>query len=361
MFARSGFHKSKKEHVISDWWKFMESPRIATVLSIGEECVQEEELQKLLQSKEEPIAYDGFEPSGRMHIAQGIMRAINVNKLTSNGIRMIFWVADWFALMNNKMGGNLEHIRDVGRYMIHVWRAVGMDMSRVEFRWSSEEINKHANEYWTLVMDIARQFNLTRIKRCSTIMGREASDEMPSAQILYPCMQCADIFFLKADICQLGMDQRKVNMLAREYCDAKKIKQKPIVLSHHMLMGLTGKKMAKSDPKSAIFMEDSEAEVNAKIRSAFCAPGDIETNPCLDYVRYIVFPKFGTFTTDSHTYHTIDEVIADYKTNKLHPKDLKNALAIAINKCIQPVRDHFQNDPKAKALLARIKTFAITK
>lgn len=29
-----------------------------------------------------PICYDGFEPSGRMHIAQGVMRVINVNKLT---------------------------------------------------------------------------------------------------------------------------------------------------------------------------------------------------------------------------------------------------------------------------------------
>jgi hypothetical protein len=25
-------------------------------------------------------------------------------------------------------------------------------------------------------------------------------------------MQCADIFFLKADICQLGMDQRKARL-----------------------------------------------------------------------------------------------------------------------------------------------------
>ncbi|RYY86754.1 hypothetical protein EON63_05275 [archaeon] len=33
---------------------------------------------------------------------------------------------------------------------------------------------------------------------------------MSAAQIFYPCMQCADVFFLKADICQLGMDQRKV-------------------------------------------------------------------------------------------------------------------------------------------------------
>ena len=39
---------------------------------------------------------------------------------------------------------------------------------------------------------------------------------------------------VQADICQLGMDQRKVNMLAREYCDAAepKIKHKPIILSH---------------------------------------------------------------------------------------------------------------------------------
>ena len=42
----------------------------------------------------------------------------------------------------------------------------------------------------------------------------------------------------QADICQLGMDQRKVNMLAREYCDAKKRKFKPVILSHPMMPGL---------------------------------------------------------------------------------------------------------------------------
>ena len=43
---------------------------------------------------------------------------------------------------------------------------------------------------------------------------------------------------LQADICQLGMDQRKVNMLAREYCDKIKRKLKPVILSHEMLPGL---------------------------------------------------------------------------------------------------------------------------
>ncbi|GJZ32645.1 tyrosine--tRNA ligase 2, cytoplasmic-like protein [Tanacetum coccineum] len=40
------------------------------VRSIGEECIQEEELKNLLGEKPNPICYDGFEPSGRMHIAQ---------------------------------------------------------------------------------------------------------------------------------------------------------------------------------------------------------------------------------------------------------------------------------------------------
>jgi tyrosyl-tRNA synthetase len=31
-------------------------------------------------------------------------------------------------------------------------------------------------------------------------------------------------------------------------------------------------KMSKSDPNSAIFMEDSEGDVNVKIKKAFCPP-----------------------------------------------------------------------------------------
>lgn len=45
---------------------------------------------------------------------------------------------------------------------------------------------------------------------------------------------------MQADICQLGLDQRKVNVLAREYCDQCKPKRKlkPVILSHEMMPGL---------------------------------------------------------------------------------------------------------------------------
>lgn len=40
------------------------------IRGVAEECIQEDELRNLLAHKSEPICYDGFEPSGRMHIAQ---------------------------------------------------------------------------------------------------------------------------------------------------------------------------------------------------------------------------------------------------------------------------------------------------
>jgi hypothetical protein len=65
-------------------------------------------------------------------------------------------------------------------------------------------------------------------------------------------------------------------MLAREYCefpDVKKKKRKPIILSHHMLMGLKAgqAKMSKSDPESAIFMEDEAVRAWHVLCSYLCA------------------------------------------------------------------------------------------
>jgi tyrosyl-tRNA synthetase len=339
--------------------------KMALALSVGEECIRPDELEALFLRKEHPVVYDGFEPSGRMHIAQGVQRAINTNKLTSCGCLFKFWVADWFAMLNNKLGGDLHKIREVGQYFIEIWKAVGMNMNNVEFLWASDEINNHAEEYWAGVLDISTRNSLTRIKRCCTIMGRdEDENSLSSSMILYPIMQCNDIFFLKADICQLGMDQRKVNMLAREYSESKKMRHRPIILSHHMLAGLKEgqEEMSKRDPDSAIFMEDTEAQVKKKIKKAFCPPGVLEKNPVIEYVRYCVFPYFGTFAVsrrdegDTLAYNQVEDFEADFEQELLHPGDVKQALIEALNRILQPVRDHFK-EGEMRALLERVQTY----
>jgi len=358
--------------------------RVEIAASVGQECTTKEELTTLFEKKlTRPIAYDGFEPSGRMHIAQGILKAINVNKLTSVGCDFVFWVADWFALLNNKMGGDLDKIQLVGRYMIEVWKAAGMDMDHVYFRWCSDDINRESNEYWVRVIEISKMFSITRTKRCCTILGRkEEGDSMPTANLLYACMQCADIFFLKADICQLGMDQRKVNMLAREYAAKAATKRKkgkgkgkrpqtiypPVVISHPMLMGLKQgqEKMSKSDPDSAIFMEDKVDDVNRKIKKAYGPPGVVEANPLLDYTKHLVFGRFDSFSVNRKdggpkVYTTYQQLEDDYRNKELHPGDLKPALAKALNEMIEPVRQHFQSNKEAKKLLAQVKKLKVTR
>ncbi|PPE01625.1 hypothetical protein GOBAR_DD01342 [Gossypium barbadense] len=137
--------------------------KLKIIRSVREECIQKDKLLNLLNHKPEPICYDGFEPSCRMHIAQGIR---------------VLATCDGYSSQKQ-----------------------------------AAQDNKVLSNY-----------------------GRSEQDELSTAQILYPCMQCADIFFLKADICQLGMDQRKVNVLAREYCDDIKRKNKPIILSHRIVL-----------------------------------------------------------------------------------------------------------------------------
>lgn len=353
--------------------------KIELIKQVGEEIVTEEDLKALLETKEHPVAYDGFEPSGNIHIAQGILRTINVNKMVKAGCKFKMWVADWFGWMNNKLGGDLEKIQTTGKYLIEVWKACGMDMDGVEFIWAKDVMND--DEYWKKVVTIGRLNSVKRITRCAQIMGRKESETLSAAQIFYPCMQCADIFHLKADITQLGMDQRKVNMLAREVAPKLGFK-KPVVVSHHMLMGL-GKppatelkgadrgielKMSKSKPDSAIFMTDSEEEIKRKLNKAYCPEGVVEENPVLEYCKYMIFEKFDSLKIERPAkfggdleFTNYDELVKVFENKELHPMDLKQAVAKYINDLVKPVREHFEKNAKAKELLNQVKSFEVTR
>ncbi len=353
--------------------------KLKLIKEVGEEILTEKELKQLLETKSHPIAYDGFEPSGHLHIAQGILRTINVNKMLKAGVKFKMWVADWFGWMNNKMGGDLEKLRTVGKYQIEVWKACGMDINKIEFLWAKDVMAD--DEYWKKVVNIARANTVTRIKRCSQIMGRKEGETLSAAQIFYPCMQCADIFHLKADITQLGMDQRKVNVLAREV-GPKLGFWKPVVVSHHMVMGLgkppatnlTGAdkgiemKMSKSKPDTAIFMTDSEKEIKRKINKAYCPEKIVDENPIMEYCKYMIFEKFpvlevkrpekfgGDLSIESY-----NRLVKVYSKGDLHPMDLKQSVSGYINELIAPVRKHFEKNAKAKKLLEQVNSFQVTR
>lgn len=359
--------------------------KLNLINQVGEEIIGAEELKTLLESGEQLTAYDGFEPSGQIHIAQGLLRAINVNKMIKAGVKFRMWVADWHAMANNKMGGDLEKIKTVGKYFIEVWRASGMDLNNVEFMWASDMAKNP--EYWKLVVQVGKSNALKRFIRTAEMMGREESlEKLTGAHIIYSCMQVADIFMLGAKITQLGMDQRKVNMLAREVGPLLGY-WKPVVVSHHMLRGL-GKpvsneqdalqrtielKMSKSKPDTAVFMTDTTEDIKRKINKAYCLEGDVKENPVLEYCKYIIFESFERLHITEFaverpekfggnlSFKTYAELAETFEKKLLHPMDLKTSVVKYLDQLLQPVRDHFEKNEEAKKLLEMVKGYSVTR
>jgi len=121
--------------------------------------------------------------------------------------------------------------------------------------------------------------------------------------------------------------------------------------------------MSKSNPDSAIFMEDSADEVVRKIGKAHCPPGSEgeDANPCLAYFKVIVFSLAPTVTVhDSRTnavigdYTSYSQLAAAYAGGAIHPLDLKQCLAAAINTLLEPTRRHFATNPEAIKLHAAV-------
>jgi len=357
--------------------------RMEIIRRVGEEIITEEELRQLLQEKQHPTAYDGFEPSGLAHIAFGVFRAINVQDMIDAGVHFKLWVADWFAWLNNKLGGDMEKIQQCGRYFVEVWKAAGIPMEKVTVQWTSEAVSDP--EYWKKVVLIAKSTTVQRATRMLSIMGRQAGELKQTAQLFYPMMQTADIFWLKADICQLGLDQRRANILAREV-GPKLGWWKPVVVSHHMLMGLEGaktpdgydenrafdvqisSKMSKSKPDTAIFVHDTKEKIAEKLNGAFCPEKQVEGNPVMEYCKYIIFRKqdgmlfkrparFGG-KLEVQSYEELERV---YREGKLHPMDLKAGTADALDDIVRPIREHFEKNKKARQLYEVVKQTQVTR
>ncbi len=352
--------------------------KIELIKDFAEEIVVEKEIRELFETNEKPVAYDGFEPSGIAAIHFGLLRAANLKNMLKIGVRFNLYLADYFAFINNKLGGNLENIRRAGEYFVEMWDACGVDIKKVKIIWAKDIMDNLS--YWDRFLRIGREISLGRNIRATTIMGRKQGEKLSMGQLFYPCMQVTDIFHMDIDICQLGMDQRRANILAREIAGKLKWK-KPVAVHHHIIMGLQGikkganeeetmiaSKMSKSDPNSAIYMHETHEELKRKINSAYCPLQIEEGNPIMEYCKYIIFKNVKQIKIERPKKFGGDLILANYDELRkvyvkgdLHPADLKNAVADELEKLIKPVREHFEKNKRARELYENVKSFEITK
>ena len=332
------------------------------------EVITPEELKSLFETSSKPTAYIGYEPSGFVHVGT-LITARKILDMQNAGVEVTVFLADWHAIINDKLGGKIENIRTCGDYLKECFLAAGVKDS-VKFVWSSDLISH--SSYWEKFIRIAKVSSLQRIKRAMTIMGRtEDEAEIDASKVMYPPMQAADIFELGVDIAYAGMDQRRAHMLARDAAEKLGWK-KPIALHTPLLVSLLGggrmdpveAKMSKSNPNTAVFMHDSPQEIAKKIKNAFC-PAEAEGNPVLDIMKYIVFPQMGAVHIDrpakyggSADFSSYDELQLAYTSGKLHAQDLKKGASDSLVEILGPIRTYFEKNPKN---LQKVKSFLVTR
>jgi len=312
--------------------------RLALIKRNTEEIVTQEELERLLETKESPTAYVGYEPSGKIHMGH----FLTVNKLVdlqNAGFEVTVLLADVHAYLNEK--GTMEEVREIADFNKECFIALGLEEGKTKFVYGSDY--QLEPDYMLSVLKLARDTTLNRAKRSMDEVSRSADNPRVS-QMVYPLMQAVDIAMLGVDVAVGGIDQRKIHMLAREGLPGLGYKA-PICIHTPILLGLDGKKMSSSS-NNYISMDDSGKAVKKKINKAFCPEGDIVDNPVLALFKYHIMPRFEEITIhrpekyggDLH-YRGYEELEAGFASKELHPMDLKAGAADYMNRILEPVRE----------------------
>lgn len=303
------------------------------------EVIDKKELKEVLK-KEQPIAYTGYEPSGKIHLGH----AVTVQKLRTLqklGFKIKILLADYHAFLNGK--GTVEEIAETAEYNKKCFEALGLDETTEFVYGSSFQLDP---DYTTKVYQLATMTTLKRAKRSMDQVSRH-DDNPKVASVIYPIMQTVDMAALEVDVALGGMEQRKIQMLARE--NLEKIDENvPVCIHTPLLHGLDGDAKMSSSKGNFIAVDDSVEDITKKINKSYCPQGEIEDNPMIEIAETFVYPnqekllikrpeKFGGNIELTH-----DELIENFKNGDLHPMDLKTGIKDFLIEYLAPVREYME-------------------
>jgi len=319
--------------------------KLAIIKRNTQEIVTEAELLELLKKKKQPVIYLGTAITGRPHLGYFVW-VLKMADFLKAGFKVKVLLADIHGALDNCPWEVLEkRYKYYSNVIPLIFQAVGADIKNIEIIKGSEfQLKK---EY---LLDVLKLSTYTSIhdatKAASEVV--KFGDSPKLSGIIYPLMQALDEEYLQADVQYGGIDQRKILMYAREYLP--KVGYKPRVeVMTPLIPGLIGKKMSASDPKSKIDLLDDEKTVLEKVRGAYCEEGKLEDNGVLAFLRLVVMTlkedKKEKFIIErpvrfggNISFSTYQEVEEAFLAKKIHPLDLKNALAKEINALLESFR-----------------------
>lgn len=309
-----------------------------------EEIISEDELKKLLKEKKKPVIYWGTAPTGKPHIGY-LLPALKIADFLKAGFHVKILLADLHAALDNVPWNILEKRYDYYKKIIPLLiKSIAGDDKELEIVRGSEMELKP--EYMYDVLKMSSNVSVHDATKAASDVVK-VTDNPKLSGIIYPLMQAVDEQYLEVD-CQLGgTDQRKIMVLARE--NLPKIGyNRRIEIMNPLIPGLIGKKMSSSDEKTKIDLLDDEDVIKKKVNSADCVEGNPD-NGVMAFLKYVIMTikhdkkeKFvvkrdKNFGGDV-SYNNYEEVEKDFVEKKLHPMDLKNAVAEEIIKILKPIQ-----------------------
>jgi len=315
-----------------------------------QEIISEVELVELLKNKENPIVYLGTSITGRPHIGYFTW----VQKLADflkAGFKVKILLADLHGALDNCPWELLEK-----RYEYYVLvvsgmiESLGLNLDNIEFvKGSDIQLSK---EY---MLDLYKLSSFVTVRNATKAASDvvKMGDNPKLSGLIYPLMQALDEVYLDVDI-QLGAkDQRKILVLAREFLPKIGHKRNVEIMTP-FIRGLTQDgKMSSSIDNSKIDLLDTLEVIKKKLKGAYCLEGDIE-NGVVDFAKIIVMTikednneefvierpeKFG----GTLRFKNAKQLEDAFSSKELHPLDLKNALALEVDKLLIPIRDKFKD------------------
>jgi len=314
-----------------------------------QEIIMHDELKKLLDSKKKPVVYIGTAITGRPHIGYFVW-AMKAADFLKAGFKVKILLADVHGALDNCPWDLLQKRYEYYSIVIKgMLKSAGADISELEIvKGSSFQLK---NDY---IMDMLKLSTKTSMhdamKAASDVV--KMGDNPKLSGLIYPLMQALDEEYLGVDIQYGGVDQRKIMVFARENLPLLGYKPRIEVMTP-LIPGLTASgKMSASDPNSKIDLLEKTADIKSKLNKAFCPEKSAENNGVLAFLKIVVMAgkmdrkekfvierpeKFG----GNVSFSTYDELQNAYVEGKLHPMDLKTALAKEIDKLLEPIRKDF--------------------
>ncbi|MBI4145026.1 tyrosine--tRNA ligase [Candidatus Woesearchaeota archaeon] len=321
--------------------------RLALIKRNLQELIGEEELMALLKSSKTPSVYLGTAITGRPHIGYFVW-VVKMLDLLKAGFKVKILLADVHGALDNTPWQLLEkRYQYYEKVITGMFESLGADMKKIEFvKGSSFQLQ---DKYILDLLKLATQVTVHDATKAASEVVK-LGDSPKLAGIIYPLMQALDEEYLKVDAQYGGIDQRKILVFARENLPKLGYNAR-IEIMTPLIPGLQGPgaKMSASVKHSKIDLIDDSVAVKDKLDKAYCPEGVVEGNGVLAFTNYVLMAihelagttlgikrpaKFG----GDVSYRTYAELENDFAAKKLHPMDLKQAVANEVNALLEPIR-----------------------